>query len=141
MKSLKRSIMKHSFLLVFTLCLAFIVVGCASKRQASLGGPTSEAETISPSVAWDKIGAGAVIIDVRTPKEFLSGSLPEAVNIPHDEIQANHALLDSHFDQEIVLYCGSGRRAGLAGKELKALGYKNVYNAGGFEALAAAESR
>ena len=42
----------------------------------------------------------------------------------------------------IVKFSSDGYAENIAKlKELKALGYKNVYNAGGFEALAAAESR
>jgi len=42
---------------------------------------------------------------------------------------------DKHFakDKTIILYCGSGGRAALAGKLLKDMGYDQVYNAGGFK--------
>jgi len=42
---------------------------------------------------------------------------------------------DKNFakDKNVVLYCGSGGRAALAGKLLKDMGYAHVYNAGGFK--------
>ena len=36
-------------------------------------------------------------------------------------------------DKNVILYCGSGGRAALAGKMLKDLGYEQVYNLGGFK--------
>jgi rhodanese-related sulfurtransferase len=39
-------------------------------------------------------------------------------------------------NQPVLLYCGSGGRAALAGKTLKEMGYSEVYNIGGFKELA-----
>ena len=42
---------------------------------------------------------------------------------------------DKNFakDKNVILYCGSGGRAALAGKMLKDLGYEKVFNIGGFK--------
>jgi len=42
---------------------------------------------------------------------------------------------DKNFakDKDVILYCGSGGRAALAGKLLKDLGYEKVHNLGGFK--------
>ena len=42
---------------------------------------------------------------------------------------------DKNFTKEknLILYCGSGGRAALAGKALKDLGYDKVYNVGAFK--------
>ncbi len=42
---------------------------------------------------------------------------------------------DKNFakDKNVILYCGSGGRAALAGKLLKDMGYAHVYNVGGFK--------
>ena len=65
-----------------------------------------------------------LVLDVRTPEEFAKGHVPGAVNIPHDQIAAR--LAEVPKDQEIVLYCGSGRRAGLAADVLTANGYTRL---------------
>jgi rhodanese-related sulfurtransferase len=52
-----------------------------------------------------------VIIDVRSAKEFASGHVPSAINIPHKAILQTPSLLDTYLDQELVFYCHSGRRA------------------------------
>ena len=52
---------------------------------------------------------------------------------------------DKNFakDKNVILYCGSGGRAALAGKLLKDMGYEHVYNVGGSRTgpTAAARSR
>ena len=50
------------------------------------------------------------LIDVRNPSEFAAGHIPGAVNIPMDQIESR--LADLHED-EVVLVCQSGRRAGM----------------------------
>lgn len=70
--------------------------------------------------------AGALILDVRTRAEFSSGHIPGAVNIPHDELATRLSELDSEADRPVVVYCGSGRRAGLASTVLLDAGYTNV---------------
>jgi len=86
-----------------------------------------------------------VILDVRDAPELdASGKIKGAVHVPRgmleyraDPESASHdpALQP---DKTILVYCGSGGRAALSGKTLKELGYRSVYNAGGFKELAQA---
>lgn len=64
------------------------------------------------------------VLDVRTPQEFAAGHVPGAVNIPYDQVPSH--LGEIPKDDEIVLYCHSGRRAGLAAEELAANGYTKL---------------
>lgn len=75
----------------------------------------------------------AVWIDVRTQAEYDSGHLQPALNIPHDTIEEGVAPLALAPDTPVYLYCGSGRRAGLAKERLEALGFTRVTNAGSLE--------
>lgn len=84
------------------------------------------------------LAADKIWIDVRSAEEFQAGHLEGAVNIVHTEIAAKIATVTQDKDAEIQLYCRSGRRSGLAEAELKKLGFTNVHNAGGYEALKAA---
>lgn len=77
-----------------------------------------------------KIDAGALVIDVRTPQEFAEGHYPKALNIPVDQIAKRSKELGSK-DREIILYCRSGNRSGMAKQILESQGFKKVYNAGG----------
>lgn len=83
------------------------------------------------------IKKGAKIIDVRTDREFKSGHLDAAANIPHQDIAKRIAEVSSNKDDFIVVYCRSGRRSGIAQKILQSVGYKNVINGGGFAPLSA----
>jgi rhodanese-related sulfurtransferase len=68
--------------------------------------------------------AALYVLDVRTPEEFASGHVPGAVNIPYDQVAARLAEIPK--DKEVVLYCRSGRRAGLAAAELEKAGYEDL---------------
>lgn len=74
--------------------------------------------------------ANAVWIDVRTPTEYASGHLQQAVLIPFDGIEAGVARLQLPNDTPIYLYCAVGGRAEVAKQRLEALDYANVTNVG-----------
>jgi phage shock protein E len=65
-----------------------------------------------------------LVLDVRSPEEFVSGHVPGAVNVPYDQVAARFAELPK--DKDIVLYCRSGRRAQLAADVLAGNGYTRL---------------
>ena len=67
-----------------------------------------------------------VVLDVRTPKEYADGHVPGAVNISHDQVASR--LAEIPRDKDVVLYCHSGRRAGMAADILKSNGYTRLYH-------------
>lgn len=71
---------------------------------------------------------GAVVVDVRSPGEFASGSRPGSLNIPLGEISRRAKELDK--EKPVILCCASGARSGAAAGILKSLGFRNVVNAG-----------
>jgi|SRR5712671_2597810 len=73
-----------------------------------------------------KHDAALVILDVRTPEEFAQGHVPGAKNIPHDQLPNRIAEIMGDKDKDIVLYCRSGRRAGLAAETLQANGFHKL---------------
>lgn len=89
--------------------------------------------------AWTLIEQGALLIDVRSPAEFESGHIDGAINIPHMDIDAMASAIGEDHSRAVVLYCGSGRRAGLSQNLLKELGYDGIFNASGFSALQATQ--
>ena len=76
------------------------------------------------------------IIDVRESSEIKgTGAIDSAVNVPRGLIEMKLApnADELHADTPIVVYCGGGSRAALAGKTLKEIGFTNVQNLeGGF---------
>lgn len=82
------------------------------------------------------------LVDVRTPTEFATGALANdlyaAVNIEYqniDQLPDWYRGLGFHVskDDDITLYCRSGRRSNIALQILRALGYTKVRDIGGFE--------
>ena len=72
-----------------------------------------------------------IILDVRTEEEFSKGHIVGAILIPDYEIteKAERVLTDK--DQQILVYCRSGRRSKNAASQLVELGYRNVKEFGG----------
>jgi Rhodanese-related sulfurtransferase len=87
---------------------------------------------ISVKDAQEHLRQGALVIDVRTAGEFVSGHLPVAVNLPLSEIENNWQRRIKDKNQVLLLHCQSGVRSGAAKKKLIALGCANVYNMGGY---------
>ena len=81
---------------------------------------------------------GPVIwIDVRSVEEYDAGHIEGHPNIPHEQIGQSISEITTDKSTPIRLYCRSGRRSGLAQQTLQAMGYTNVVNMGGYEAVAA----
>lgn len=61
-----------------------------------------------------------VLVDVRTKEEYTNGHIPNAINIPLNEI----SKISLKKDREYGLYCLSGQRAKIAQKILAERGYQ-----------------
>ncbi|MGY8772567.1 MAG: rhodanese-like domain-containing protein [Gammaproteobacteria bacterium] len=72
-----------------------------------------------------------LLVDVRTDGEWDAGHLQSATHIPMQNLLDGIASTATNKEQEIYLYCGTGKRAGKAKSMLENLGYTNVQNIGG----------
>ncbi|MCR5233910.1 MAG: sortase [Lachnospiraceae bacterium] len=77
-----------------------------------------------------------LILDVRTPDEYNSGHIKDAVCLPNEEIsgtEPSDAVREilPDMDQTILVYCRSGRRSKEAADKLGRMGYTNIYEFGG----------
>ncbi len=88
--------------------------------------------SLATTTVW---AAGEVWIDVRTEKEYQESSIPGHPNILYTEIADNIASVAPDKNAPIHLYCGTGRRAGVAKETLEKLGYTNVTNQGGIDSV------
>ncbi len=70
----------------------------------------------------------ALIVDVRTPKEYAAGHVPGAINVPHNDIDSHMSQLESYKNKDVVIYCRSGKRAGMAEATLAQKGFTQVYH-------------
>ena len=92
----------------------------------------SKAGQISAKDATGYLKNGALVIDVRTPGEFNSGHLTNAINIPLDEIESTLPKRVTDKSHVLLLHCASGMRSGAAQKKLNSLGYTNAFNLGSY---------
>jgi len=99
------------------------------------------------TMTWDRLHEAdkseLFLLDVRTPAEFATGSIPGAVNIPLAELRER--IADIPKDRKVVLFCKVGLIAYNAARVLEANGITNYCNlSGGYEtwqiATAAQES-
>jgi rhodanese-related sulfurtransferase len=95
---------------------------------------------ISGKEAIEMAAKGAVVVDVRDSAELAqTGKIAGALHIPRGsmELKADQSLPSAEKalagDKTIILHCGAGGRAALAGKLLKEMGYQKVFNLGGFK--------
>jgi len=112
-----------AFLAIPLLAVCLALAACAPEGEA--GAPPSE---ISQAELLARPGGGAspLLLDVRTPREYAGGHVPGAVNIPHNELAGRLGELSRGKDKEIVVYCESGKRAGMAATTLRAAGFTGV---------------
>ncbi|ROQ94006.1 rhodanese-related sulfurtransferase [Streptomyces sp. 2132.2] len=81
---------------------------------------------------------GLTVVDVRTPAEFASGHLPDAVNVPLDRIgRALPELREAAALKPLLVVCASGARAQNAVATLASHGVEASYLTGGTTAWAA----
>lgn len=116
------------------LLLSLLLTHNTIADNTSLRGNAEQAEA-----AWPLIEEGALVIDVRSEEEYQAGHLPGAVNVPYEETEALIELIGPDQDRNVVLYCGSGRRAEAAQQSLEEASYTGVYNASGLDALLATQ--
>ncbi len=105
-----------------------MLTGCAAA-----GNQANSYRRISmdEAVAMMKRENGYIILDVRTPEEFAEKHIPNAINVPNENIGADGIPELPDRDQLIMVYCRSGRRSKEAAKKLVKLGYTNIVEFGG----------
>lgn len=75
-----------------------------------------------------------LLVDVRTPEEFKSGSVKGAINIPLDTIMSQADRFNKHH--KVVVFCRSGNRSARARQILQQKGIKQVINGGTWQQVA-----
>jgi NADPH-dependent 2,4-dienoyl-CoA reductase/sulfur reductase-like enzyme/rhodanese-related sulfurtransferase len=70
-----------------------------------------------------------VLLDVRSPKEFVSGHLPGALNIAHTALRERIAEVPP--GRSVMVYCASGFRSYLALRVLRQNGFDDVRSLSG----------
>ena len=84
---------------------------------------------IEPVDATAKINhEEAVVVDVRSMKEFKDGHIINAQNIPLNGFADNLKQIEKHKSKPIIVACRSGSRSNAACNSLRKAGFENVFN-------------
>jgi phage shock protein E len=134
--------------MVRTVIVVLLAAASCSKSEPTSGAATASSSPApsttsrsqkDPATAKAWIADGAVVLDVRTPEEFAAGHLPNAVNIPVDQVASRLGeiakLVAGDKARPIVTYCASGARSKKATLALEAAGHTRVVNGGGLDDL------
>ncbi len=117
--------MKNIKIALFTLIFVLTTNSCTSNSKDS----SNIIESIKPTAFAEKLSStsNSYLLDVRTPEEFASGFLKNALNI--DWNNENFDTEVSKLDKEnpVFIYCLSGGRSNQAANKLKELGFKTIY--------------
>lgn len=108
----------HPFLVAaFVLLLALFI-----RNETKRGGKSVSAQQLVDLVNREN----ALVIDVRDKKEFDSGHIVDALNIPFAALDSRVNELKKHRERPIVVACKMGQHAGTAGAVLRKHGFDNV---------------
>lgn len=91
--------------------------------------------------ASEPLPDNAILIDVRSPEEFSSGHIKDAIPLPLACLTRDIGSVVIDPATPIIVYCQSGGRSAVARRALLDMGYQNVVNGGGVRALAARMKR
>ena len=115
--------------LIPILLSALMFTGCSGTSNSQIN--TYRSITMDEAVAMMERESGYIILDVRTPAEFAEKHIPNAINIPNENIGTDEISALPDKDQLIMVYCRSGRRSKEAAEKLVKLGYTNIVEFGG----------
>jgi rhodanese-related sulfurtransferase len=102
--------------------LVVLAVSLAGCSRAESGALISQNELSDAIAGGEKI----LLLDVRTPEEFQSSHIPGALNVPHTEAGNWLRDQDASRDQEVVVYCETGRRSTIVQQMLVEAGFTSV---------------
>ena len=66
----------------------------------------------------------AVLVDIRSKKEFDAGHITNAIHMPHDKLASRKSELAKYTDKTIVVADKLGQHASAAGKQLRKDGFE-----------------
>jgi rhodanese-related sulfurtransferase len=67
----------------------------------------------------------AIMVDMRSDKEYRGGHVVNAVHVPSPDTLAG---LDKYRDKPVIVYCNSGNRSVAFCSKLRKQGFASVYN-------------
>ena len=117
------------YLIIFV-CVTFLF-NCMAQK-ASDKTLTYQSISMEDGLKMMAKSSGYILLDVRRADEFASGHIPGAILFPHENISSTTAAkILPNKNQQIFVYCRSGRRSKIAAQKLIELKYTNIIEIGG----------
>lgn len=108
----------HPFLIgTFVLLLALFI-----RNETKRGGQSVSAQQLVDMVNREN----ALVLDLRDKKEFDSGHIVDAVNVPYSALDSRLKELEKYKERPVVIACKMGQHSGAAGTILRKHGFTNV---------------
>ena len=113
-----------------SLATLLVIAGCGGTGTAA--DPVREVPPAEAVAMLDE----RVVVDVRTPAEFVAGHVSGALNIDVEAADFDARIGELEGDKAYLVYCRSGRRSAVAAQRMAAAGFTDIVDAGGLEPLA-----
>ena len=105
--------------------LFFMATSCVKSQN-------DKVQVVNATIFEEKMKEeGVQLIDVRTPQEFASGHLPNAVNINISDPDFEKKMQGLDKNKPVLVYCKSGGRSGRACSQLKDLEFTTIIDIDG----------
>lgn len=105
--------------------LFFMATSCVKSQ-------TDKVQVVNATIFEEKMKEeGVQLIDVRTPQEFASGHLPNAVNINISGPDFEEKMQGLDKNKPVLVYCKSGGRSGRACSQLKEMEFTTIIDLDG----------
>jgi rhodanese-related sulfurtransferase len=114
--------LKLRFSSILFLLFLIIFTGCQTTDTNKISFEVS-AQTVNEKI---KNNEKIELIDVRTAEEYEENHISNSLLLPLDQLEGKIATLGFEKDDEIILYCRSGRRSSQAYQIFIKHGFTNV---------------
>lgn len=106
--------------IIIILSVSFLFLACSNKGYKNLN--------IEKAIKLVNSSTNLIILDVRTREEYLSGNIPNSINIDvlSQDFKSKIDMLNKN--KEYLIYCRSGNRSSIASSIMSTNGFINIYN-------------
>ena len=106
--------------IIIILSVSFLFLACSNKGYKNIN--------IEKAIKLVNSSTNLVILDVRTREEYLTGNIPNSINIDvlSQDFKSKIDMLDKN--KEYLVYCRSGNRSAIASSIMSTNGFLNIYN-------------
>ena len=107
--------------IIIILSISFLFLACSNKGYKNINNIEKAIKLVNGST-------NLVILDVRTREEYLTGNIPNSINIDvlSQDFKSKIDMLDKN--KEYLIYCRSGNRSAIASSIMSTNGFLNIYN-------------